>query len=224
MNVTGMKYAVWFFVLVLLFGTQSSSLAQQAETDPCKTVPTDFRDMADFKGDVTNEIALLEQSVKELPAKRDQARKVEADLKDTQLKIDNLKKKPTLSPDENKQLESAQDLVVSLQANLGGNSEATYQRELDKKTADLKYKKQQLQCVNKAISEVSSPDQKFRLWISLTFAGLILAVIIGFYYLVNKDEKTRLAIFAGQEGLQFITLFSLVIAIILFGRSEERRV
>jgi DNA repair exonuclease SbcCD ATPase subunit len=160
MSVTGMKYCMCFFVLVLLFATERISLAQQAaeaETVPCKAVPTDFRDMADFKGDVTNEIALLEQSVKELPAKRDQARKTEAELKDTQLKIDGLKKKLTLSPEETRQLESLEALLVSFQTNLGGNSEATYQRELEKKTADLKDKKQQLQCVNKAISEIASP-------------------------------------------------------------------
>ena len=67
-----MKHTMWFFAFVLFFATAQGSLAQSTEaaTDPCKTVPSDFRDMADFKGSITNEIAMLEQTVKDLPAKK----------------------------------------------------------------------------------------------------------------------------------------------------------
>jgi presenilin-like A22 family membrane protease len=49
------------------------------------------------------------------------------------------------------------------------------------------------------------------------FAFIVALVIIGFFVVAFKDEKVRQEIFAGQAGIQFITLFSLVIAIILFG-------
>src|ERR1043165_8065053 len=49
------------------------------------------------------------------------------------------------------------------------------------------------------------------------FAALIAIVIGGFFLLASRDEVMRRAIFSGETGIQFLTLFSLVIAIILFG-------
>jgi hypothetical protein len=52
---------------------------------------------------------------------------------------------------------------------------------------------------------------------SFVFAGLVLIVIFGFFAVAFKDENVRKSIFSSESGIQFITLFSLVIAIILFG-------
>ena len=49
------------------------------------------------------------------------------------------------------------------------------------------------------------------------FGALVGAVIIGFFAIALLSEEVRKAIFAGDSGIQFVTLFSLVIAIILFG-------
>lgn len=57
----------------------------------------------------------------------------------------------------------------------------------------------------------------FKLKISMTFAGLVLLVIVGFFIVAVLDEEVRESIFSNESGIQFITLFSLVIAIILFG-------
>jgi presenilin-like A22 family membrane protease len=40
---------------------------------------------------------------------------------------------------------------------------------------------------------------------------------VGFFVVAFRDEHVRQEIFSGQAGIQFVTLFSLVIAIILFG-------
>lgn len=42
-------------------------------------------------------------------------------------------------------------------------------------------------------------------------------MIVGFFGIAFISEKVRDAIFSGESGIQFVTLFSLVIAIILFG-------
>jgi hypothetical protein len=55
---------------------------------------------------------------------------------------------------------------------------------------------------------------------SATFAALVGLVIIGFFIIAWGDERVRQAIFSGTAGIQFVTLFSLVIAIILFGIIE----
>lgn len=51
----------------------------------------------------------------------------------------------------------------------------------------------------------------------MVFAALVGLVIIGFFAVAFRDEKIRQTIFSGQAGIQFLSLFSLVIAIILFG-------
>lgn len=68
--------------------------------------------------------------------------------------------------------------------------------------------------------DIEKPKQSFKTSISLIFAGLVAGVIAGFFIVAFRDEKVRREIFSGQSGIQFITLFSLVIAIILFGITE----
>lgn len=52
------------------------------------------------------------------------------------------------------------------------------------------------------------------------FGVLVGAVIVGFFLIAFFSAPVRTAIFAGDSGIQFVTLFSLVIAIILFGVLE----
>ncbi|WP_323908269.1 hypothetical protein [Aeromonas caviae] len=58
---------------------------------------------------------------------------------------------------------------------------------------------------------------QFKLYITGAFSALVGLVIIGFFFVSTKDETVRRSIFFSQSGIQFLTLFSLVIAIILFG-------
>jgi hypothetical protein len=69
-------------------------------------------------------------------------------------------------------------------------------------------------------ANVVGPQQTFKLEMSIIFAVLVAAVIAGFFTIAFQDERVRHQIFAGQAGIQFVTLFSLVIAIILFGIIE----
>jgi hypothetical protein len=57
----------------------------------------------------------------------------------------------------------------------------------------------------------------FRFSMSLAFAALVSTVIFGFFAIAFKDENVRKSIFSSESGIQFITLFLLVIAIIFFG-------
>ncbi len=59
-------------------------------------------------------------------------------------------------------------------------------------------------------------ENEFRLIISLLFTGLVAFVIAGFYVMAYKNNVVANA-FGGEKGIQFITLFLVVIAIILFG-------
>lgn len=63
----------------------------------------------------------------------------------------------------------------------------------------------------------SSKDQnRFRSSVTYTFGVLVLIVIVGFYAIARQRDIAT-TIFAGEMGMQFVTLFLIVIAIILFG-------
>ncbi len=77
-----------------------------------------------------------------------------------------------------------------------------------------------LNAIGSKVAELNNTDsvaQDFKAQISWSFAALVGAVIIGFFYIAHGDEKVRRTIFSGDSGIQFLTLFSIVIAIILFG-------
>lgn len=52
---------------------------------------------------------------------------------------------------------------------------------------------------------------------TIVFAVLVGGVIIGFFVIAATSKSVKEAIFTGDSGIQFVTMFSLVIAIILFG-------
>lgn len=60
-------------------------------------------------------------------------------------------------------------------------------------------------------------DNNFRLIIAGAFAALVGLLICGFFFVTRRDPSVKEAFLSNDRGLQFVTLFSLVIAIILFG-------
>lgn len=90
-------------------------------------------------------------------------------------------------------------------------------QRLEKKQVELHNAMVLFDAAGNRIRELVNPEQKFKLYMSGAYAALISVVIIGFFILAGIDPKIRQAIFSGEAGIQFLTLFSLVIAIILFG-------
>ncbi len=62
-------------------------------------------------------------------------------------------------------------------------------------------------------------EGKFRLWITVIFSLCIGGLLFFFFYFISKRSETALVkdFLSTGNGLQFITLFCLIIAIILFG-------
>ena len=85
----------------------------------------------------------------------------------------------------------------------------------DKQAEKMKLQ-QQIRAVD---SEVANrlAARSFKKEISLGCAGIVTIVVVGFFLTASRSPAVISKIFGGQEGLQFITLFSLVVAIILFG-------
>lgn len=72
-----------------------------------------------------------------------------------------------------------------------------------------------------AIDAALAPEyqsQKFRLWVSAFFSGLIAIMIGSFFATIYKKSGDDIgSLLLSDGGLQFITIFVLIIAIILFG-------
>jgi hypothetical protein len=87
-------------------------------------------------------------------------------------------------------------------------------------TAKLRAAESSLVVVETKISELLARDvvaQKFKGDISLYFAAVIGLMVILFFGVIFYDETVRTVVFAGPTAIQFVTLFSIIIAIILFG-------
>jgi hypothetical protein len=65
--------------------------------------------------------------------------------------------------------------------------------------------------------ETSDAEGDFHVIISIGLAVLVFVVIYWLFRIAYSDPYVRFAIFANDFGIQFITLFFIVIAFILFG-------
>ena len=73
------------------------------------------------------------------------------------------------------------------------------------------------QAINHSLSP-ETRDQDFRMWVSLTFSGLIAILLFSFFWIIYKrSDKSLSKTMLTDSGLQFVTVFILIIAIILFG-------
>ena len=98
-----------------------------------------------------------------------------------------------------------------------------FRRIIEGKVQEVLKKTDKLSGVGAKVTELNNTSyvsQNFKKQISWSFAFLVGLVIVGFFIVAYKDEKIRKSIFSGDSGLQFITIFSIIIAIILFGITE----
>jgi hypothetical protein len=121
--------------------------------------------------------------------------------------------------EEDKKIKSLNTLKPESEVRFDPNqkSKEEYQKEIREYERELGEQKIDSRCMDLAISSFKTPVQDFKKTMSMIFAGLIGLVIVGFFVVALKDEKIRQAIFSSQTGIQLLTLFSIVIAIILFG-------
>ncbi len=95
-----------------------------------------------------------------------------------------------------------------------------FRRIIENKVQSILKKTDQLSSVGTKVTELNNTsyvNQNFKKHISWSFAILVGIVILGFFVTAYRDAEIRKTIFSGDSGLQFITIFSIIIAIILFG-------
>lgn len=93
-------------------------------------------------------------------------------------------------------------------------------KSVDESRTTIRNAESKLSDIETKISEMLARDvvaQNFKSQISGYFAAVVGLMIILFFGIAFYDPVVRNNIFSGQSGIQFVTLFSLIISIILFG-------
>jgi hypothetical protein len=108
--------------------------------------------------------------------------------------------------------------ITERQQRLTANREDHRKRrdELDSKQAQLVELEDR---ISVALS-TGSRQYLYRTIVSLIFAMIVAFLVLRFFRIVEQDEEVKRSIFGGDSGIQFVTLFSIVIAVILFGILE----
>jgi hypothetical protein len=140
-----------------------------------------------------------------LQAQESELRRVESDRKRAEQRKEA----------EDKQQAQIQDQLRTVRAEIAVLDGRVTERK--KEIAELSREQSEVENRINLLLIPQNQENQFKLWITGAFTVLVGLVIVGFFIVAVADEKVRQAIFSSQSGIQFLTLFSLVIAIILFG-------
>jgi vacuolar-type H+-ATPase subunit I/STV1 len=215
-------------IVVLLVTLSPRVIAQKASPTPNK--PEEIRLKEDTAAKVVRLLqerdALQEQvvgwqsTIEALQDRLEAQQGVQKDLERQQGELADLKKKQSLTAQETEKISQLQDHIQGLTESLKTDgSPASLEQEISRVEEQIRDAKARIASLVSQLTGTLAPEQYFKQTISLIYAGLIATVIVGFFVVALRDEKVRSAIFAPESGIQFVTLFSLVIAIILFGIS-----
>lgn len=217
--------AAFILTLALLGLTLSVSSNAQAGS-------TDFSTLRSDRAKVVLEIDSLKVNLRELDGQlrvidinpvgiRKYIDQVSAEIKQMEVRVETLRKTA-----------GAEEKVASIeqQITLQKSSLERAIRDVDERnkitlaladvTSKLRTAESQLVTVETRISELLARDvvaQQFKGNISLYFAVVIGLMVILFFGVIFYDENVRTIVFGSQAAIQFVTLFSIIIAIILFG-------
>jgi len=198
-------------LFLLLLSIQTTTTAQ-ATLSSCNQIRTsnDFLALADRRAELLDEIQDTKTEISELEKQLPEAVSV-SEFEDMKHQLTVLQEKPTRTALEEQTMQNLEGKIKLSKTDQYLNDAIAKKKQLLADDKDL------LLCIQETIPQLTSPDQQFKGYMSGAFAALIAIVIGGFFLLASRDEVMRRAIFSGETGIQFLTLFSLVIAIILFG-------
>ena len=184
-------------------------LFTQDETSNFKTLSVNRDNLIRQISDLNEEIAALNRDIATLDPHL-----IQSKLSDAQTALSNLKSTDQAYAERKKALEQLQN---DLQNDLKRSSQALAERAAD--VQKLNHLEEDLKTLDVEIRvqmDRASTLSQYTVTICIAFTILVLVVIIGFFVIAVKSRVAYI-IFSGSEGMQFLTLFLIVIAIILFG-------
>src|SRR5436190_1563898 len=198
---------------VLLGMVSIEAVFAQNQQPACdEKVYKDYFQLDAERSRLLKQVAEQESRIKTIHSKLPEVKRTEA----TEKEIEETRRKPNKTAEDIKKMRDF-DENLGLFFDDENQTSQQLETELQQLERDHTTNLASLQCIDSVIKAWLSPEGNFRLWMSGIFAVLIGLVIAGFFILAYVDMKVRRAVFAGQVGLQFLALFSIIIAIILFG-------
>lgn len=215
-----MRFTFLFFVLFLC-----SFFSAHTQILPGIQSVSSFEEKNTKRFELGRQIAALESEINQLYIKDSsliisdmESLKKQLKRKEDELKAAVNKKDDVMVTDITQAIQSLKDAESEAQMNLA-ECRATLRKRKDL-TTELQKTREQLNATEREINLLLTPkiaQQNFMFYSSICFV-LLMSILLGiFYYVIKRDEMARKVIFGGETGIQFIALFSIIIAIILFG-------
>lgn len=215
-----------FAVLFACFGT-TTVWAQKTESPPTPATQlsdkdinamNDFRPLFEERENLLDKIKNDEQTIDELSANARLLPPAAALARYLNQAKSDLEKEKKASKPNQERIDALQQRIDSLTEQLQNAKDNG--PKLQEAKSDLDKKRRTEFNVEQRIAtlfDTSRDVNRFRASVTYTFAILVFLVVSGFYLIAWYKQGVAATIFAGEMGMQFVTLFLIVIAIILFG-------
>jgi hypothetical protein len=217
---TGSSVGSLFIVILVVIFWVARGAAQTAEPTPTPLnveQTSDFHELFNHREILIEEIRKLEQAIEELVDQaRDLPSRLELDKELTRLKTELETEQKATTRDDSK-IAALHGYIDDTSQKLETVKNAT---NLEKQRNDAYSLRRRLTQVEQKIASLVDDKRDVSLFraISTIIVGILIAVVVGGFYLIAwKKDGIAAKIFGGEMGMQFVTLFLIVIAIILFG-------
>jgi hypothetical protein len=210
---------LFILILVVIFGAERGS-AQTAQPTPTPLPleeTNDFHPLFNERERLIEEIQRLEQVIEELAEDvRDIPPRQHLERELTRLKGELEKEQKAPAPDQAK-LIAIQGYIDDTNQKLDTLKNASELQQKKNDAYSLRRRQTQVEQKIAALFDDKRDVSLFRA-ISTAIMGVLIAIVVGgFYVIAWYKDGIATKIFGGEMGMQFVTLFLIVIAIILFG-------
>ena len=206
------------FTMAVFAQNPETQTAPATQTNPDLSNVTDVRQLFGERETLIKQLKDLEQDIAEQSEKirnLPPAETLEQDLQKFNRELESAQKAP--QPDQQRidflrrAIESSNDRLQIVK-----NSAPIVRAD----KANQDQKRQRLFAIEQRIAslfDATRDTNKFRSLATWAFSLLVLVVVGGFFVIAYRKDGIAAKIFSGEMGMQFVTLFLIVIAIILFG-------
>jgi Na+-transporting methylmalonyl-CoA/oxaloacetate decarboxylase gamma subunit len=220
LSFTGSSAGYLFIVILVIVFCVAPGAAQTAQPTPTPLpleATNDFHPLFNERERLIEEIKRLEQVIEELAEEvSDIPPRAHLERELTRLKGELEKEQKAPTPDQAK-LAAIQGYIDDTTEKLDTLKGAS---ELQKKKDDAYVLRRRQTQVEQKIAALFDDKRDVSLFraISTAIMGVLIAIVVGgFYVIAWYKDGIATKIFGGEMGMQFVTLFLIVIAIILFG-------
>ncbi len=192
--------------------------AGQLETVADLTDTADMRTLFRVREDLAVSMRNRDRQVEDLQKRINglqSAEQLQSSLDRAKLDLERLRRSP--NPDADK-IDSVTKYIENLTEDLRVvRAAGPEQQRLEEENELARRRLSAVELRISLLADSTKDTNRFRSNATYTFGVLVLLVVAGFYAIAWHKDGVAATIFAGELGMQFVTLFLIVIAIILFG-------